>query len=58
MTKRLTTEDTVCEAAPKAGHRELLFSLVSSVLSVVFPKPISEDNKKSRMRNDRHGDMG
>jgi hypothetical protein len=36
---RLTTEDAVCEAAPKAGHRELLFSLVSSVLSVVFTKP-------------------
>ena len=28
------------------GYRELLFS-VSSVLSVVFPKPVSEDNKKS-----------
>ncbi len=36
---RLTTEDAVCDAAPKAGHRELLFSLTSSVLSVVFPKP-------------------
>ena len=33
--RRSTTEDAVCEAAPKAGHRELLFS-VSSVLSVVF----------------------
>jgi len=44
---RLTTEDAVCDAAPKAGHRELLFSLVSSVLSVVFLNPISEDNNKS-----------
>ncbi len=36
---RLTTEDAVCEAAPKAGHGKLLFSLMSSALYVVFPKP-------------------
>ncbi len=31
----------------RGEHRELLFS-VSSVLSVVFPEPISEDTKKSQ----------
>ena len=46
---RLTTEDAVCEAAPKAGHRVAVFSVSSvlSVLSVVFPKPKFQKITKS-----------
>jgi hypothetical protein len=36
-------------------QRVAVFS-VSSVLSVVFPKPISEDNKKSLLTNLRMGE--